>query len=169
MSETRKYYAEQLRGVPSRSMVASLKRCWSPARPRASWKLLRLSGLSFVTTKWAILCHDLPQHGNRPDIGLAGPVFYLLLLRTFPIAADTLACFDLSSFWDGVTLPCRFPLKVSPNKASLVLGSRAHSFVDENRVQHSHFDFASDFATFWSFGGSRWPLHHHQTTENRAS
>ena len=31
-------------------------------------------------------------------------------------------------------------------------------FVDENAAPHSHFDFASDFATFLSFGGSRWPL-----------
>jgi len=31
-------------------------------------------------------------------------------------------------------------------------------FVDQNWVPHSQFDFASDFATFLSFGGSRWPL-----------
>jgi hypothetical protein len=28
--------------------------------------------------------------------------------------------------------------------------------IDGNRAQHNQFDFASDFATFLSFGGSRW-------------
>ena len=61
----------------------------------------------------------------KSDLKVSRPRFSV----SFPTPSIGL-CFGVKALRparDGVTLLCRFPLKVSPNKASLALGSRTHS------------------------------------------